>query len=502
MGFPDANVVFLLLSVASVNSPLFAFYSLPPHRGSVFLPIWLTLVSFIVNALTLSSFSLPATFQPSLSLATSIVSAVLCTIQLILVAAVGQLRQRESILTLVVLSIAIVSFAHAAISDKLLIRYEGSYQDNPTPDDVTFGASLKRVCLGVLQFVGLSVPLAVLYIAILAVVFLLTLTVALRSYDASVQPAGQLWRIDPWHGHTKSYSANVHLACEEPAGPIVETDSLAPRNKVLRTVLIEADQGVAGQVGAKWVLDALHAGNLSDGDNLVRVCYWDRPGYGLSDNIPSSEFPFVVRALSQALDQAGELARFSSSKRSGLILVGEGYGAMLSSYFASLKPDILQSVLYVDPLPPQLHFSPRRHPWLYGFSFFFSDGLKAWTTELGIFRIWRTIRGSTRVTRVFSTERSLIRGEIERAYLQESSFAHVPSSKSAHALQKAKAHYPIRPHIVLRPTLKHQKRWREYSSGEYQAAQTTWIRETIGEGLLREDELSNREKALRDLIKK
>lgn len=256
--------MFLLLSIVSINSPLFAFYSLPHHRGSLFLPIWLTLLSFLVNALTLSSFSLPATQQPMLSFATSLLSTLLCLIQLILVAAVGQLRHRESILTLVLLSVAVVSFAHSAICDKLLVRYEGTYRPEPTEDDLTFLASLKRVCLGVLQFVGLSVPLAILHVSILVIVFLLTLNVALRSYDASVQPAGQLWSLDAWEGHMNSYSAYVHLACEEPARPILASantsDSL--KAKALRTVVVETDRGMPGQTGGAWVLEALRAGNL------------------------------------------------------------------------------------------------------------------------------------------------------------------------------------------------------------------------------------------------
>ena len=49
-----------------------------------------------------------------------------------------------------------------------------------------------------------------------------------------------------------------------------------------------------------------------------RVCTWDRPGYGESDNAPSAAMGFVSDALWEALDVNREEGPF--------LLVGAGYG--------------------------------------------------------------------------------------------------------------------------------------------------------------------------------
>lgn len=64
---------------------------------------------------------------------------------------------------------------------------------------------------------------------------------------------------------------------------------------------------------------------LNIGDASIRICYWDRPGYGFSDNSPTSSIPLVVAALSESLEKAGEYARLPAPRpelaRSGFILV-------------------------------------------------------------------------------------------------------------------------------------------------------------------------------------
>lgn len=44
-----ANFSFLLLSIAAINSPFIAHNALPAHRGSMFVPIWVTLLSTTTN---------------------------------------------------------------------------------------------------------------------------------------------------------------------------------------------------------------------------------------------------------------------------------------------------------------------------------------------------------------------------------------------------------------------------------------------------------------------
>lgn len=47
--FSVANGYFWTMSLASVKSPYMQHTSLPPHRGSMFLPIWISFLSCVTN---------------------------------------------------------------------------------------------------------------------------------------------------------------------------------------------------------------------------------------------------------------------------------------------------------------------------------------------------------------------------------------------------------------------------------------------------------------------
>lgn len=44
-----ANFSFMLLCIAAINSPFIAHNALPAHRGSMFVPIWVTLLITVTN---------------------------------------------------------------------------------------------------------------------------------------------------------------------------------------------------------------------------------------------------------------------------------------------------------------------------------------------------------------------------------------------------------------------------------------------------------------------
>ena len=175
-----------------------------------------------------------------------------------------------------------------------------------------------------------------------------------------------------------------------------------------------------------------------------------RPGYGFSDNSPTSAVPHVVKALSHALQLSGEFARLEPNShldsslvpsplaRSGFILVAHGYGALAATLFASTHPRLVHSALYLKPIPPQLHYVSQHHSITHALRFFFVDALGSFATELGLVRLWSTVRGSSRATRVLSTEHTALRSEIMRSYLQEQTEAHNPGGKSAIAWANAR----------------------------------------------------------------
>lgn len=65
-----ANIVFLTLSTASLRSPIVAAF-IPAHASSAFLPMWLSILSIVTNALALTSFVFP-TESPKLSEVTNV----------------------------------------------------------------------------------------------------------------------------------------------------------------------------------------------------------------------------------------------------------------------------------------------------------------------------------------------------------------------------------------------------------------------------------------------
>jgi hypothetical protein len=54
-----------------------------------------------------------------------------------------------------------------------------------------------------------SLPLALLHIAVVAAFFLLALNVIIRTIDASVEPSGQRWKVNPWIWSRKHFPGEL-----------------------------------------------------------------------------------------------------------------------------------------------------------------------------------------------------------------------------------------------------------------------------------------------------
>jgi hypothetical protein len=80
---------------------------LPPHRGSRLLPVWFALISTWISLSAVTLFGTPS----ALTRVSLIVSLVLLLLDIILLAAVTQLRRQESALTLITCGVAIISTA-------------------------------------------------------------------------------------------------------------------------------------------------------------------------------------------------------------------------------------------------------------------------------------------------------------------------------------------------------------------------------------------------------
>ncbi|GAA5914603.1 hypothetical protein JCM5296_001104 [Sporobolomyces johnsonii] len=509
-----ATGYFWSMSIAAVKSPFITHTALPPHRGSMFMPIWISFLSCVINTLSLLSFLFPHE-SPLLSFYTSLGSAFFALLTLILCVSVTQLRIVESVLTCVLLGLAIVSSLHAALSASLTDRY-APLLDPPEELDaeVEVGclASLKRVGKYTLGFFGISLPLAIGHVAILGAFILLSLNVIIRGIDASIEQPGQRWKIDPWLWQRRHFPElgrglfqsggreyRVHLACrgvglDDPpygvASPVNSSViSTLGRPTVRRTILVESEQGIPGAVDAEWLLRMMRQGDLNSGDVETRVCFWDRPGYGFSDSSPTSSNPHIVTALSQALSVSGEMARLepppsfnvdaaaapSPLARSGFILVSRGHATPITTLFASLHPRLVHSFLYLAPTAPASVLSRRARSKFAVIPTFFTRTLPALTTELGIKRTWWALKGVGRRRRVLAREKEWVSGQIERAWVQERFEAdRGVDSDGAKAWEKRRGRYPTRPTVVL--------------GGAGEAGEgKKFVDEVVGEGLRRWD---------------
>ena len=243
--------------------------------------------------------------------------------------------------------------------------------------------------------------------------------------------------------------------------------------------------------------------------------------YGFSDNSPTASTIHVVKALWHALSLAGELARIGVPPRSsppspllssspeattlakpqsGLIIVAQQYGAVPGSLFAALHPRAVHSALYLSPTPPDLHLSAtsvsmslRRR-----LTFFFTDVVPAFASELGLARWWALMRGraARRLEHVLSTPRTAVDGRILRAYLQEQHEAHRGErTASGRAWQAAKARYPERETILLtssddadaRRSALHAREF-TYARQAYRDAQKVFVDQVVVDGLRRWDD--------------
>ncbi|KAH0608933.1 uncharacterized protein H6S33_001161 [Morchella sextelata] len=168
----------------------------------------------------------------------------------------------------------------------------------------------------------------IVLIVFIAIAFLFTATLILRSIDASLTPPGTRYWVEG-HGY------EIHLFC---TGNATTADG-----KRVTTVLVEGGEDPVKHGLEGWIL-----GTFQD-KQIERYCYWDRPGIGFSDNAPSPlSAGMAIDVLSEALTKADEKGPW--------VLVSHGVGGIYSRIFASRHTTEVKGLLLIDALPEsQLH---------------------------------------------------------------------------------------------------------------------------------------------------
>ena len=236
------------------------------------------------------------------------------------------------------------------------------------------------------EWLAVGVSEIVLIAVTVAIVFM-SATLIIRSRDSSLQPFGQRYYVD-------ADKYQVHLYC----GGLPVSDE--PRHNGLPTVLFEAGEQPF-ELSMRRLADDMVVNRTID-----RYCYYDRPGFGFSDNAPS---PFSAGmdadVLSEALARAGEKGPW--------VLVSAGVGSIYSRIFSSRHGSDVQGLLLIDPLSEDLlnriGTSGR------GFGLW----LRGVISPLGIDRIAGALfRGRSREDRVYGRS-SYQNGKYIKAKLQE-----------------------------------------------------------------------------------
>lgn len=133
---------------------------------------------------------------------------------------------------------------------------------------------------------------------------------------------------------------NVHVACTEPKKSL-------PDNSKNLTLLLESDIDTPSPVFAGWVREI-----ADNNDNVNRLCYWDRPGLGLSDSAPSPQsISTTLNTLTEALEI--ENVNFNSS----FMLIAHGVGGLYSRSYAASKPEKVHGILLIDTPHEDLYLS-------------------------------------------------------------------------------------------------------------------------------------------------
>ncbi|EMR86060.1 putative mitochondrial integral membrane protein [Botrytis cinerea BcDW1] len=355
---------------------LVSIFVSPPgmhSRGSGFFDFSYTTLTLGLLLIVLLFFSTPS----KAAQVTCLVIAVILLVDMIMIVAVPRLRVEEGWVGIASVVWALLIAIWTIVTDRVVAAGKIEEEERLTGRAET-RRTLREWC---------SVLISTIILVILAIVtVLLSVTLILRSRDASLAPPGERYYVD-------GDKYQIHVFCE---GNV--TDAKGKKNP---TILFEAGEGPFEHGMLQIATNAFANGSIS------RYCYSDRPGIAWSDNAPS---PFsagmAADALSEALARAGEEGPW--------ILASAGVGSIYSRIFSSRHAREIAGLLLIDPLHEDLLYrlgTPQRGFVLWG---------RGILSPLGLDRTFGAIfKGRTREDRVFG--RSAYQGgKFLKAKLQES----------------------------------------------------------------------------------
>ncbi|KAJ5186934.1 hypothetical protein N7449_009928 [Penicillium cf. viridicatum] len=304
------SVLALALSFIWWTFLLVSIFVSPPMmhpRGSGFFAFSYTTLATGYLALGLLFFAVPS--MPMTVWAITL--AVLLLVDMCIILAVPRIRLEEGWVGIAsVVWVALISI-YQAIQNRAVAWGKREEEERLTGREETRRSLLEWIAV-------LAETILLAAMAIAAVLF--TATLILRSFDAGLEAPGKRYLV---HGDTYQ----VHLACVGNK----TADDKAP------TILLEGGNGPVEHTLQPFIDDVYGRGGIN------RYCYWDRPGFGWSDNAPSPHSAGMsTDVLSEALALAGETGPW--------IVVSAGVGSLYSRLFASRNLLEVRGIFMIDPL--------------------------------------------------------------------------------------------------------------------------------------------------------
>lgn len=282
-------------------------------RGSGFFDFAYTCVTIGNLLVTTIFFVTPAKM---LRITTAVI-AVLLLVDMIIILSVPRLRIEEGWVGIASVVWAVVMAIWCIVTDRVV-----AWGKREEEERLTGRPETRRT---VKEWLAVSVATA--FTVIFAIlVLLMTGTLGIRARDSTLPMFGERILVD-------GDKYEVHLAC---VGNVSYTDG-----KKDPTVILEAGETPSEYDFEHWAYAALQNGTIS------RYCYWDRPGYGWSDNAPSPHSAGMsADALSEALAKYGEEGPW--------ILVSAGTGSLVSRIFSARHIKQVTGLLMIDPMHEDL----------------------------------------------------------------------------------------------------------------------------------------------------
>ncbi|KAF2750637.1 mitochondrial integral membrane protein-like protein [Sporormia fimetaria CBS 119925] len=369
------TVLFLVITFLWWVLLLVSIFISPPgmhSRGSGFFDFSYTTLTIGNLLVAVVFFIVPA---KGLRITTAIVS-VLLLVDMIMILSVPRLRVEEGWVGIASVIWATVMAIWCILTDRVV-----AWGKREEEERLTGRPETRRT---VREWTAVLIATIITSIFIV-ITLLMTGTLGLRARDATLAMTGDRILVD-------GDKYEVHLAC---LGSETSTNGTKEP-----TILIEAGEHPSEYGLEPWAYNAWQNGTIS------RYCYWDRPGYGWSDNAPSPHSAGMsADALSEALAKSGEQGPW--------VLVSAGYGSVVSRIFSSRHLKEVSGLMLLDPLHEDLLHrigSPGRGFLLWGWGII---------SPLGIERLGGAIfKGRTREDRVYG-KYAYQNGRFIKAQLQE-----------------------------------------------------------------------------------